>query len=664
MKLGKYGMPLAQLLLVIFLFGCSTISDSFKQGQELSQANRWDEAIPYFEKSLSEDPERQDYKDALLKAKQEAAKFHFDKARRILAGATEPADMSVLQQTLKEIDLACKLDPNNQEISSFSSTVQGKASSLQDAVKSLYDQVNMDIQREDWEAAVNKLAEINKLYPGYEDTGRLQSKVTQEGAKLYYQQGVALGKQEEWKMAKQAFKASMDLNPSYYDVASLYEDAKSKDSADYYLREGGKAQSVKNWERAILMYEKAQEYEPGNLALTRKIKDLKATASQIYFDDAHALFKQGMLNRATKKIELIRKYTPAVEKDAAYKEFIKALSEKIFERAGKYAEQQQWGNALVWYQKCEALNPNYPELFQKVLDTKDQINKRIKKSIAVFDFSSPKNSEDAGRIVANKLITFLHKNASGDIRIIERENLQSILREMQLGQTGIVDTKTVQSLGKMRGIDTFIMGNVLHYSATTTDTPSTSQVKVEVGEDTVSNPEYLDWRISNPKPTEEDLKNAPPRTIVKKNYQFVSYRQGAAKISAIIEISYKLVDTMTGENIFTNTIPGRLIREDKYSDAVPAANIAYDPLELPTEIEVLDELTNQKISEVAQSVVKNFQSLEVAYFNEAQQQQKRRSIDQAIEKYMDAVYDEKLKGIATPITSKSLESIEMLIQDK
>jgi hypothetical protein len=187
---------------------------------------------------------------------------------------------------------------------------------------------------------------------------------------------------------------------------------------------------------------------------------------------------------------------------------------------------------------------------------------------------------------------------------------------------------------------------------------------VLVDEESIRNPDFTDWLIVNPKPTAEDMKNAPPRNITRKNYQFISYKQGSAKITAIIEISYKLVDTMTGENISTSTVPGLLIKEDRYSDAVPAANIAYDPLQLPTEIEVLDELTNQKISEVAQIVLKNFQSLEVAYFNEAQQHQKRRNIEKAIEKYIDAVYDEKLKGISTPISQKSLETIESLMEDK
>ncbi|MCX5854712.1 MAG: hypothetical protein NTZ24_09150, partial [Deltaproteobacteria bacterium] len=229
----------------------------------------------------------------------------------------------------------------------------------------------------------------------------------------------------------------------------------------------------------------------------------------------------------------------------------------------------------------------------------------------------------------------------------------------------IVDVKAAQTVGKMRGIDTFIMGDVLQFTAKASDNASTSQVKVLVDEEDVRNPEFSDWLMMHPKPTDEDMKTAPSRTVKKRNYQFISYRQGVSKISALIEISYKLVDTSTGENIYANTIPGRLIKEDKYQDAVPAANIPHDPLELPSEAEVLDELTNEKISEMGQSVLKQFQSLEVEYFNQGEQQRlKRRNIDLAIEKYTDAMFDEKLKGISTPISQKSQELIDKLIQNR
>jgi hypothetical protein len=217
----------------------------------------------------------------------------------------------------------------------------------------------------------------------------------------------------------------------------------------------------------------------------------------------------------------------------------------------------------------------------------------------------------------------------------------------------------------MRGIDTFIMGDVLHFMTKFIDNPTTSQIKVLVDEEEIRNPEFSDWLLTHRNPSEEELKNAPPRTIKKKNYQFIPHKQGTAKINAMIELSYKLVDTATGENIFTNTISGKLVKESRYQDAVPSANVPSIRLELPTETEVLDELTNAKISEMGQSVLKQYQSLEVEYYNQGEQQrQRRRNYDLAIERYTDAIFDEKLKGISTTISQKAQELIDKLVQHK
>ncbi len=662
MNQRKCRMLFTGLIVLILMVGC-VVSESYKTGQELSKANRWNEAIGWFDKAVKESPDNQEYKDALLKAKGEAAKLHYERAKTSLAQA--PENVPALEQIAKESGQAVNLDPGNKNIKAFHDNLAAKISTLIGTVKSLYSQADSDMQKEDWTAAMGKLKQVNKIFPNYEDTGAKLAKIEQEGAKLFYQQGLTMAKQEDWKMAAQAFKAAMDINPNYYDVQKLYQDALSKDNAAYFIAGAEKAEKAKNWEKAIFMYDKAFEYQPDNQELSKKLDDLKAKIGKIYFEEAVKLADQGRLYAALKKTELVKTYIPSMQGDAVYKEFVNKFCRKLMERAEKYFEREMWGNALIWYQKVESLNPSYPDLFQKVLEVKDHINKRIKKSIAVFDFGSPSNSKDAGKIAANKLITYLHRNASGDVRIIERENLQSILREMQLGQTGIVDVKSAQTVGKMRGIDTFIMGDVLQFSAKTSDNPSTSQVKVLVDEEDVRNPEFSDWLMMHQKPTEEDMKTAPPRTIKKRNYQFISYRQGVSKISALIEISYKLVDTSTGENIYANTIPGRLVKEDKYQDSVAAAKIPYDPLELPSETEVLDELTNEKISEMGQSVLKQFQSLEVEYFQQAEQQRlKRRNIDLAIEKYTDAMFDEKLKGISTPISQKSQELIDKLIHNR
>lgn len=663
MKLRTNLWLLLGLLLSLLISGC-VVNESYKTGLEMENQKRWDDAVIFYKKAVNEDPGNSKYRDALTAAEKEAARVHYEKAKQSLEKSPEET-LAALEGVLAEAKAAYDLDAQNPAIAAFHAQIREKIASLQNTVKSLYSQAETDMQKEAWSDALAKLKKVNQISPNYEDTAGRLSKVEQESVKQFYQQGISLSRQDEWKLAAQAFKSVIEMAPDYYDAAKLYEDAVSKDNFDYFNREAEKAIQQQNWPRAVFLYEKALGYQPENADVKKKIDSLRTRVGQIYFDDAVKLLNQGKLYPAMKRAEGIRNHTPALLDDPIYKEFQKNLCGRMMERAEKYVEREMWGNALVWYQKVESINPNYPELFQKLLEVKDHINKRIKKSIAVFDFGSPANDRDAGKIAANKLIAYLHKNASGDLRIIERENLQSILREMQLGQTGLVDMKSAQNVGKMRGIDTFVMGDVLHYMAKTVDTPSISQVKVLVDEEDVRNPEFSDWLLMHPNPSMDALKTAPPRTIKKKNYQFISYRQGTAKVTAIIEISYKLVDTLTGENIFSSTISGKKIKEDQYQDAVPAANIPHDPLELMTEPEVMDELTNEKITEMGQSVLKHYQSLEVEYFNLAQQQQqKRRNYDQAVERYIDAIFDEKLKGISTPITAKSNENIEQLIRDK
>jgi len=658
MKVRAYRMFIIGVLILMFLSGCA-VNENYRTGQELSKANRWEEAIGYFEKALSENPESKEYKEALVNAKQETAKIHYEKARAALAKAPDQ-NIPALEQVVKESSLAYNLHPQNKDIKVFHENLKEKINALDKMVKSLYSQAESDMQKEDWMSALAKLKQINTISPNYEDTGGKLAKIVKE----LYQLGIKLSKQEDWKMAAQAFKAAMDINPGYYDVEKLYRDAKSRDNADYFVAGAEKAEMAQDWGKAISLFEKAAEYHAENQALLKKLDSLKEKIGQIYFEEAGKLVDQGKLYAAFKKIELAKGYTPSLQHNSAYKDLVSKFCGMLMERADKHLEKEMWGNALVWLQKVEVLNPGHPELFQKMLETKDQINKRIKKSIAVFDFGSPSTNKDAGKIAANKLITYLHRKASGDLRIIERENLQSILREMQLGQTGIVDVKSAQT-AKMRGIDTFILGDVLHFSTKLADNPTTTQIKVLVDEEDVRNPEFSDWLMTHRNPTDEEMKTAPPRTIKKKNYQFVPHKQGIAKINAMIEISYKLVDTATGENIFTNTISGKLVKEDKYQDAVPAANIASKQLELPTEAEVIDELTTQKISEMGQSVLKQYQSLEVEYFNQGEQQrQRRRNYDLAIERYTDAIFDEKLKSISTTISQKAQEMIDKLVQSK
>jgi tetratricopeptide (TPR) repeat protein len=650
-------------MILSWVMGCVPGQESYKMGQDLGKQQRWEEAVAFYEKASQEDPQNKEYREALAKAKQEAAKLHFQKAQGLLGNLPDPNGPD-LDRILKEIKIAENYDPFNPSINVLKEKTSQKKQALVEEIKVLYAKSATAIQKQEWLDAFTMLQRISERYPDYEETGDRLARVKSEGSKHFYQEGVLYTQKEEWPAAAQAFKNVLDMDPNYADARELYQKAKANDSAEYYFDVGQKADQEKEWERAITYLTKALGYDSGNESVVRLLEEIKIKAGQESFSEALKFADEDRLSKAVNKLKKAVEYDAHFRDTDFYKTAITHISEKLFKRSESYATDEKYGNALVWLNKLYEINPERDQLFQTMTVIKDNITKRIKKSIAVFDFSSPSYNMDAGKIVANKLITFLYQKASGDLRIIERENLQSILKELQLGQTGLIDMQTAQQVGKMKGIDIFILGDVLHFKSSTKDNPSQKTVMLKVGVNRVKTQSFLEWEAKHPNPSREELKIAPPAYEEQPIYERISYTSGVKKIFSFLEISYKMINTKTGENTFANTASGKNEAEDSYNDGIPpGAEIAYDPLELPDEIEVLNALTNDKVAEMGLSILKHFESLQVAYFDEAEQLVKRRMYEEAIEKYMDAFFDERIKRISSPISEKSAENIQKLILD-
>jgi len=653
---------LTVFLSLVFVLGCAAGKESFELGQGLSKRGRWEDAIRTYERALKEDPNNKEYLLALTKANKGLAHVHYNRGKESLAANPEPS-LPELKEIFKEVELAHSLDPENEAITTLFKDLAKRNDDLLAHVKSLYDQAGSHLANKEWLDAIWKLKRVNRLYPGYEETGDKLAKAKERAAKIFYTQAVELSKKEDWRMAVQALREVIDINPDYSDVQQLYKTAQANNSVEYFINKGKEAIEIGNWDRAIFLYEKALEYEQDNEQLINRLEALRLKGGKEHFHKAVRFSSQRKLSRAVEEFSATLKYSASLIDDSLYKEFLEGLYQRLDQRSDVYIELKKWGNALVWLRKLESIAPDHKGLFHKLQLAREEIKKRIRRSIAVFDLSSPLENRDAGRIIASKLISFLSKNANGDLKIIQRETLQSILKDLQLGPNGLVDIDTARKVGKMTGIDTFILGDVLHLSSKGKNYPSTDTVRVQIDTRIEDNPAFERWRIVHPRPTEEEMEAAPPMKIERPVYKLYTYESGTAKIVSLIEIVYKLVDTITGESLFINTISGKLTRQDDYHHGLSAANIKEDRLELPTEVEVLMELANQKVSEIGLSVLRHFQGLELAYFSDGERQLKGRRYEEAIERYTDAIFDERLKGISSPISKRSSEMIAEIARD-
>lgn len=663
MRYAKYLRHLALLTTVIFIVTCAAGKDSYRQGEELSQMGNWEGAIAFYKDALAQEPNNKTYQESLTKAQQEAAKIYYQRAVNNWSNAAVK-DYQAVSTTMAYLDKAMALDSQNPDILELHRQLKAKEQELTQQAKTSYAMGVAALNNEQWLKAVTNLRKVNKIYPNYEDTEDKLARATAAGSDEYYKEGIAAVQSEDWKGALAAFGKVMVIDPTYKNTRLLIEEVKKNDNPQYFLGRAAEMASANEWDRAITFYERAVSYLPGDLNIQTELTKAKLRAGRYYFDQANQHAKQNRLYRANKEYQKAVNYSPSVRNSFFYKEALESYTKKVLQRASRYSKKSSFGNSLAWYWQLTQINPQYPELFYKIQETEDTIKGRLKRAIAIFDFASPSYNPDAGTNASSNLITYLFNNSSGDIRILERQDLQSILKEMNLEQAGIVgDMEAARRVGRMTGIDIFIMGNVLLYKTEKDETKGSKITKIPMGTKVQDNSEYLIWKAKNPKPTQEQLTAAPPAVVEVPEYHYENYTVGRNKMRAAVHIYYKIINAKKGEIIATDTLKRNVEVTDEWNDGIPEANIPYNPLELPTESQILEQVTAEVVRDLALVVLKPFQSLQTTYFDEAEILKQRRRYEEAIEKYIDSIYDERIKGIESPISKKSMEVVDQLISE-
>ena len=101
--------------------------------------------------------------------------------------------------------------------------------------------------------------------------------------------------------------------------------------------------------------------------------------------------------------------------------------------------------------------------------------KRMKKRVAVFEFEDKTDhrvrwwtGQSVGRGMADMLVTSLVK--SGRYRVIERQEIEQIINEQQLGQSGMVTVQSAAKVSQLLGVEIAIIGSVTEFGQQRSDT--------------------------------------------------------------------------------------------------------------------------------------------------------------------------------------------------
>jgi hypothetical protein len=154
---------------------------------------------------------------------------------------------------------------------------------------------------------------------------------------------------------------------------------------------------------------------------------------------------QFYINRASREKRRLYPAYVAVTmlQDAKNDPQVRVLTDQLlslmYAQAEAYEASGQIGNAFTWYDRVSRIDSEYKEVFAKNQNLRDRLRERVVKKIAVMDFTSPSSNAEAGRIVTDSLLSFLTTNATSDVKILARDVMGAILKEIEMGQAGLYD---------------------------------------------------------------------------------------------------------------------------------------------------------------------------------------------------------------------------------
>ena len=641
---------------VIFAGGCATPGkDSFDLARELERQNRFEDALPMYEDAYSKESGNPEYRTALNGIRTRLAQQSIVSAREQLS--ITPQKYENLRTAQGFVDKAQKIDSANADANALAESLKVQMGAMAKKAEDSYSSAMKAVEMKDWLTALNLFKEIRAYYPNYLDLG-MKISTTENSAVSYYLKEAERSKSvDDVDGLISNIEAALAVQPSNSQLTAVLNDARSKNIASVNLEKAEKFAAENKWDRVQFFLKRAQQLGP-NAGESGRIKKLYSEGGAKLMERAAKDLKGKTLYSAYVDTMRAYEFTPSAFKTPEADELRSQIISQLLAKGEELDTAGYSGYALYLTECAYQLSGSQKEIYKTIQQLKDKVRQRVIKKIAIMDFNPPTNSLDAGRLVTDSLLSHMTKNASGDVKILARDVLGALIKEIELGQAGMYDIETAKKSGKLKGTDYFIFGSLLQYTVENNKEEGQKMVIATVGKEREPNPQYMTWLSANPRASDEERKNAPPPFIEKDKTETIRYKVATHRKTANVTISFRVVDVESGEVVITKTLKSKKEAVGNYSEGVDIAGIAYQKIELPPDSELLKKAVDEAITDLGHHVLSRFQNLQESYLNTAETLKKKGEIEPVAEKYMAAVVTEEVKNIKSPVTENARRELD------
>jgi tetratricopeptide (TPR) repeat protein/curli biogenesis system outer membrane secretion channel CsgG len=647
-------------LAMLVLGGCATGKADFDLAQTLLGQQKYDDAIRAYEQALQKEPDNAQYRSGLAQARAAAAQ---EQLRSATAVAGAMATIAEVDRGLQAIERAFRYDPQHQPSLAFQGRLRERRTALGNELEQLLAEGRSLAQRGEWAQAEQAAVRALAIDPGNAAAARQRQEAIRGATDRTLRQAAEAEAAEEWREAARYLEEALARDPNNDAIQTRLQTAKQRDSLAYYLGRAAQLESDGQLEQGYAFLQRAGKYWPNDVRIRDAQERLAREGRRRHYTEALRRAENDDWGKVHVALgQAVRGFGPATTVDGQLRTLVRDLSLKLYDRALEFENQKQWGNTWLWFRAVQQVDPAYRDTANKVEQTWEKLLDRASLKIAVLELEAPKAAPDSGSILSGSIVTNLFKLGRKDFKVIEREALQTIIKEISIGQAGVLDVETAKEIGKIAGIDTILVGRVLQYKVDQNESEGRKTVTVQVGSRTVANPAYQLFLAEVSAGRKKASDGAPPQTVQEPENQLVSYRVGTVTAIGYVSVSFRLVGVERGEIFLAEKIDEQETFRQDYSEGVEAARIQAVPKNAPIPTEVLNRVSDNVVGRIVQLINRHYGSRQQFYLDAGRELQRRRQFTRAVEEYMNCVASAELHGSGAQQAAQARTLIEELMR--
>ena len=634
------------LAATLALGGCG-MSD-FKLGETLQSQHRWDDAIRAYEQAIAREPGNAEYKAALAKVRAAAADAELKNAP-----GDDVSRISDVDRGLAAVERALRYDPGHGASLARQTTLRERRAVLFADLQRALAEVQDAAAARDWTRVVRAANRALAIDPASAEAARWR----QEALVAQAGRAEAVG---DWREAARFLQEALAPDPSNDRLQARLRTAQERDRHAIYVAQATEAETAGNLGRAFTLLRTALKYFPADAELQKAAERVAVDGRRRHYGEAIQSVRKGEWGRVYASLaDSAESFGAPSHVVPSLRPMADELLAKLYARANEFEGQRLWGNALLWLQAVDRVDPLYRDTTARIDETRERLVDRVTLKLAVPGFESPRSAPDAGSIFQGSLVTSLLRLERRDVRVIEREKLEAIVRELSTGAQGVIDVETVKQVGRIAGIDVFLLGNVLQYRVDQSETEGRKSVMVPRKRST-ANPAYE--RHMTEVRQGRGSSDPPPPTIQEEVEDLVTYRTGTVTSVGYASVSFRIVGVERGEIRLAEKVDVRETITRDYSEGVEPKGIMAVPKQVPIPTEMLNRVTDQAVTKIVQLVGQHFGRRQETYFEAGRDFQRRRQSARAVEEYMNCITTAELEGSGAQFASRAGGLLEELLR--